>query len=96
MSAKQNILDRVSAHPKIVKLGIGLAITMAIGAAIGILEHSKVAFAYTKSYNNQQTNPYKKFLSYYYFIALTLIAEIVYLGFTLWYLIKYLTPISKY
>jgi hypothetical protein len=53
MSTKQKILNAISAHPKFVALGIGLAITMAVGAAIGMLDHSNVAFAY----NNQQYPP---------------------------------------
>jgi hypothetical protein len=38
MSTKQKILNAISAHPKLVTFGIGLAITMAVGAAIGMFE----------------------------------------------------------
>ena len=45
MSTKQKILNAISAHPKFVAFGIGLAITMAIGTAIGMVDHSQMAFA---------------------------------------------------
>jgi hypothetical protein len=35
---KQKLLNAISARPKLVTFGIGLAITMAIGIAIGMLE----------------------------------------------------------
>ena len=35
MSLKDKIVNLLSAHPKIVTFGIGLAITFAIGTAIG-------------------------------------------------------------
>jgi predicted DNA-binding protein with PD1-like motif len=58
LSLKQKLLNAVSAHPKLVTFGIGLAITFAIGTAIGMLDHQHLAFAqYTKnSYNNDQSN----------------------------------------
>jgi hypothetical protein len=45
MSTKHKILNAISAHPKLVTFGIGLAITMAVGTAIGMLDHSQIAFA---------------------------------------------------
>ena len=38
MSIKQKLLNAISAHPKLAALGIGLAITMAVGTAIGMVE----------------------------------------------------------
>jgi hypothetical protein len=47
---KQKLLNAISAHPKLVTLGIGLAITMAVGTAItGMLDHSHLAFAADQS-----------------------------------------------
>ena len=42
---KQKLLNAVAAHPKLAVFGIGLAITMAVGAAVGMLDHSHMAFA---------------------------------------------------
>lgn len=45
MSIRQKVLNAVSAHPKLAAFGIGLAFTMAIGAALGIFEvHTAAAF----------------------------------------------------
>jgi hypothetical protein len=38
MSTKQKIMNVISAHPKLVTLGIGLAITLAIGTAMGMVD----------------------------------------------------------
>jgi hypothetical protein len=35
---KQKLLNAISAHPKLAAFGIGLALTMAVGTAIGIVE----------------------------------------------------------
>ena len=53
MSLKDKIINALTAHPKLVTFGIGLAITFAIGTAIGMMDHNQ-AFAV----NNQtsQTN----------------------------------------
>ena len=41
---KQKLLNAISAHPKLVPFGIGLALTMAIETAIGMLDgHIAVA-----------------------------------------------------
>ena len=39
MSLKDKIMNMVTAHPKLVTLGIGLAITFVIGTAIGMVDH---------------------------------------------------------
>jgi uncharacterized membrane protein len=44
MSTKHKILNAISAHPKLVTFGIGLAVTMAIGTAIGLVDNN-LAFA---------------------------------------------------
>ena len=45
MSIKQKLLNGISAHQKLAAFAIGLAITMAVGAAVGMLDHSHMAFA---------------------------------------------------
>jgi len=55
MSIKQKILGSVAAQPKLAAFGIGLAITMAIGTAIGILDHQHLALA-AKGFNDQSDN----------------------------------------
>jgi hypothetical protein len=42
MSLKDKIMNIVTAHPKHVTLGIGLAITFVVGTAIGSIDHSSV------------------------------------------------------
>jgi hypothetical protein len=42
MSLKDKIVNIVIAHPKLVTLGIGLAITFVIGTAIGMIQHNAV------------------------------------------------------
>jgi uncharacterized membrane protein len=44
MSFKDKIMNIITAHPKLVTFGIGLAITFVIGTAIGMVEHNQ-AFA---------------------------------------------------
>ena len=42
---KQKLLNAIAAHSKLAALGIGLAITMAVGTAIGMLDpHQGLAF----------------------------------------------------
>lgn len=43
MSIKDKIMNVITTHPKIVILGTGLAITFAIGAAIGMVDHQAFA-----------------------------------------------------
>ena len=40
MSIKDKIMNMITAHPKLLMFGIGLAITFVIGAAIGNLFHT--------------------------------------------------------
>ena len=54
MSTKQKILSAISAHPKFVAFGIGLAITFAIGTAIGMLDHSHMALGVSQAQSNAQ------------------------------------------
>jgi hypothetical protein len=44
MSFKDKIMNIITAHPKRVTFGIGLAITLVIGTAIGMVDHNQ-AFA---------------------------------------------------
>jgi hypothetical protein len=43
MSIKTKIMNVVTAHPKLVTFGIGLAITFVIGVAIGMAGHQAFA-----------------------------------------------------
>jgi hypothetical protein len=43
MDIKNKIVNAITAHPRLVVLGIGLAVTFVIGAAIGITEHEAFA-----------------------------------------------------
>ena len=43
MSLKDKIMNKITAHPKLVTFGIGLAITFVIGTAIGMLGHEAFA-----------------------------------------------------
>jgi hypothetical protein len=52
MSIKTKIMNIITDHPKFVTFGIGLAITFAIGTAIGMLGHDQMAFA---GYNHANT-----------------------------------------
>jgi hypothetical protein len=51
VSLKQKVVNAISAHPKLATFAIGLAITMAVGTALGMLDHQQLAFA---NFNNQQ------------------------------------------
>jgi hypothetical protein len=44
-SFKNKIMNLLTAHPKLVTFGIGLAITFVIGAAIGVVDSGHNAFA---------------------------------------------------
>jgi hypothetical protein len=46
MVLKSKIMNIITAHPKLVTFGIGLAITFVIGTAIGMVNHE--AFAMTR------------------------------------------------
>jgi hypothetical protein len=45
-------MNVVTAHPKLVTLGIGLTITFVIGTAIGMLENNQGYWAYSQDGNN--------------------------------------------
>jgi hypothetical protein len=45
MSLKDKIMNVVIKHPRLVTLGIGLAITFVIGTAIGMVDHNNLAYA---------------------------------------------------
>ena len=51
-SLKEKMIDAITAHPKLVTLGIGLAITFVVGTAIGMLDHNQV-FASISQRNHQ-------------------------------------------
>jgi hypothetical protein len=53
MSLKDKILNMITAHPKLVTFGIGLAITFVIGAVIGMLDHNQ---AFAISVQNQSNS----------------------------------------
>jgi hypothetical protein len=56
MSIKQKLLNAIAAHPKLATLGIGLAITMTIGIAVGMLDtHQGLAYAVRQSNSNTQS-----------------------------------------
>jgi hypothetical protein len=52
---KQKLLNAISAHPKLAAFAIGLAITMAIGTAIGVVEAQQ---AYAVAFPMQQQAAY--------------------------------------
>jgi uncharacterized membrane protein len=52
MSLKAKIMNIVTAHPKLVTFGIGLAITFVIGTAIGLVDHNQVFAATATNTNN--------------------------------------------
>ena len=43
MSLRDKIINALTAHPKLVTFGIGLAVTFAIGTAIGMLDNQALA-----------------------------------------------------
>ena len=43
MSFKDKIMNMVTTHPKLVTLGIGLAVTFVVGTAIGMVDHQAFA-----------------------------------------------------
>jgi hypothetical protein len=55
-SLKEKVLNSITAHPKLVTFGIGLAITFVIGTAIGMLEHHNLADALAASHGNSGGN----------------------------------------
>jgi hypothetical protein len=53
MSLKDKIMNIITAHPKLVTFGIGLAITFVIGAAIGMVDHEAFARQSISQHNHQ-------------------------------------------
>jgi hypothetical protein len=53
MSLKDKIMNILTAHPKLVTFGIGLAITFVIGTAIGMVDHQQ-AFAISQRNHQHQ------------------------------------------
>ena len=45
MPLKDKIINTITAHPKMVTFGIGLAITFVIGTVIGMFDHGQLANA---------------------------------------------------
>ncbi len=56
MSFKDKIMNIVTAHPRLVTFGIGLAITFVIGTAIGMIDHQQVFAAATATNTNNGGN----------------------------------------
>jgi hypothetical protein len=54
-SLKEKVLNSITAHPKLVTFGIGLAITFVIGTAIGMVDNNQ-AFAAGISNGNGNGN----------------------------------------
>jgi hypothetical protein len=46
MDIKNKIFNAITAHPRLVTFGIGLAITFVIGTAIGMVERNNLAYAF--------------------------------------------------
>jgi hypothetical protein len=45
-------MNTISVHPKLVTLGIGLAITFVIGTVIAMLDHGQIANAFQQEQRN--------------------------------------------
>jgi hypothetical protein len=53
MLIKQKLLNAIAVHPKLAAFGIALAITMAVGTAIGMFEvHTAAARLFQSSINH--------------------------------------------
>ncbi len=48
---KEKVMGTITAHPKLLTLGIGLAVTFVIGTAMGLVDHS-LAFASALNFGN--------------------------------------------
>ena len=51
-SLKDKVLDTVTAHPRLVTLGIGLAVTFVIGTATGMVDHEAFAAQIIAQHNH--------------------------------------------
>jgi len=56
MSFKDKIMNVITAHPKLVTFGIGLAITFVVGTAIGMVDHQQVFATATQTNTNNGGN----------------------------------------
>lgn len=54
MSIKQKLINAIGANSKLATFAIGLAITMAVGTAIGMLDHQHLAFAISQDQASEQ------------------------------------------
>jgi len=61
INIKQKLSNTLTAHPKLITLGIGLAITFVIGTAIGMVDHQQV-FAVLGQGISQQNTAADKFI----------------------------------
>jgi hypothetical protein len=55
MDIKNKIVNAITAHPRLVVLGLGLTITFVVGTAIGMVDHN-VVFAATATNTNNGGN----------------------------------------
>jgi hypothetical protein len=51
-SLKEKLLSSITAHPRLVMFGIGLAVTLAIGTALGMVEHDVFAAQIIAQHNH--------------------------------------------
>ena len=56
MPLKDKIINTITAHPKMVTFGIGLAITFVIGTVIGMFDHGQLANAVNTGSNTSWSN----------------------------------------
>ncbi len=49
MVIKDNIMNILIGHPKLLSAGIGLAVTFSIGILFGMLDHQQITFATTNA-----------------------------------------------
>lgn len=56
MPIKQKLINAIGANSKLTTFAIGLAITMAVGTAIGMLDHQHLAFAISQSQDSEQNS----------------------------------------
>ncbi|HZE78500.1 MAG TPA: hypothetical protein VE089_08130 [Nitrososphaeraceae archaeon] len=52
MSIKQKFLNVILAHPKPPAVGLGLALTLSIATAIGLVDNQQLALAFTDTHHH--------------------------------------------
>ena len=52
---KEKLLSTITAHPKLITFGIGLAITFAVGTAIEMLDHQQVSVVTVLRFSRSKT-----------------------------------------